>query len=134
MWQIEHSSWIAAVVSTWSIDSRLTLACQYGSRDEFAIMLARQSTAIDTSWPVAVRRPLWHAIHRSEVWNCGGAAGLPLAAPTPIAARAKTEAPATAATHSVARRAVISTPRADRRRTSPTADRRRPASIDRNGC
>ena len=50
-----------------SIVSRRTLACQYGSREEFAIMLARQSNPIDTSAPDAVSRPLWHATHRSDV-------------------------------------------------------------------
>jgi hypothetical protein len=47
--------------------SRRTLACQYGSRDEFAIIVARQSNPIDTSSPFAVVRPLWQARHRSDV-------------------------------------------------------------------
>ena len=62
---------MAATDSWWSIVSRRTLACQYGSREEFAIMLARQSNPIDTSSPDAVSRPLWHATQRSDVWNCG---------------------------------------------------------------
>src|SRR5258705_2823565 len=35
MWQMEHSSSMAFLDSAWSMLSRRTLACQYGSRDEF---------------------------------------------------------------------------------------------------
>ena len=51
--------------------SRRTLPCQYGSRDELAMMLARQSKPIETSLPEAVVQPLWQARQRSEVWNLG---------------------------------------------------------------
>src|SRR5205085_12345890 len=48
---------------------RRTLACQYGSRAELAMMLDRQSKPIETSWPKGVVNPLWQARQRSEVWN-----------------------------------------------------------------
>src|SRR5437879_3274780 len=51
--------------------SRRTLACQYGSREEFAIMLARQSKPMEMSEPACVFKPLWHATQRSDVWNSG---------------------------------------------------------------
>jgi len=37
---------------------RRTLACQYGSREELAIRLVRQSIPMDTSSPVDVLSPL----------------------------------------------------------------------------
>ena len=42
MWQIEHSSSMSAVAPGWSIVSRRTAACQYGSRAALAIIEARQ--------------------------------------------------------------------------------------------
>src|SRR5260370_17011407 len=51
------------------IDPRRTLACQYGSRDELAIMLDRHSVPMETSSPDGVIRPTWQARQRSEVWN-----------------------------------------------------------------
>ena len=38
-----HSSSISAAAVGWSSDSRRTLACQYGSLAEFAIIVARQA-------------------------------------------------------------------------------------------
>src|SRR6476646_5189538 len=113
MWQTEHSSSIAAFDSAWSIASRLTLACQYGSRDEFAIMLARQSKPMDTSSPDAVTRPLWHATHRSDVRNSTVAAFRPEPAPA-LASNATTTA-AAATTTQIRQLRVIATRRADHR-------------------
>ena len=45
MWQAAHSSWIAAACCGWSIVSRRTAACQYGSRAELAIIVARHVDA-----------------------------------------------------------------------------------------
>jgi hypothetical protein len=42
----------------WSIVSLRTEACQYGSRDELAIIDARQDTPIDTSSPSLAISPL----------------------------------------------------------------------------
>ena len=53
----------------WSIVSRRTAACQYGSRAEFAIIDARHDTPIDTSSPVGVVSPLWHATQSCDVRN-----------------------------------------------------------------
>ena len=43
MWQVEHLSSIAACALGWSVTSRRTPACQYGSRAEFAMIVERQS-------------------------------------------------------------------------------------------
>ena len=58
MWHAEHSSSIAARAGAWSIVSRRKLACQYGSREEFAIRLARQSSPIEYSSPSELTMPL----------------------------------------------------------------------------
>jgi hypothetical protein len=58
MWQVEQSSWISALAVGWSSTSRRTDACQYGSREELAIIEARQSNPIDASRPDGVVRPL----------------------------------------------------------------------------
>ena len=58
----------------WSIVSRRTAACQYGSREEFAIIDARQDTPIDTSSPDGVVSPLWHARQSCDVRNSVGVA------------------------------------------------------------
>ncbi len=73
MWQIEHSSWMSSAASGWSIVSRLTDACQYGSRAEFAIIVARQLTPIDTSSPDDSVRLLWQAMHSCDVTKSGPA-------------------------------------------------------------
>ena len=52
---------MAAAASGWSIVSRRTAACQYGSRAELAIIEARQSNPMETSSPVGVVSPLWQA-------------------------------------------------------------------------
>src|SRR5664280_785734 len=57
-WQAVHSSSIAERAAEWSSASRRTLACQYGSREELAIRLVRQSIPGDTSSPVDVLSPL----------------------------------------------------------------------------
>src|SRR5437867_735918 len=69
MWQVEQMSSMSARDSGWSIDSRRTLPCQYGSREEFAIIPERQSNPMEISSPEDVLRPLWHARQRSEVSN-----------------------------------------------------------------
>src|SRR5438445_7745449 len=69
MWQVEQTSSMSARYSGWSIDSRRTLPCQYGSREEFAIIPERQSNPMEISSPEDVLRPLWHARQRSDVWN-----------------------------------------------------------------
>ena len=51
MWQIEHSSSIAAFDSGWSMVSRRTLPCQYGSRAELAMMLAANPARWKQSLP-----------------------------------------------------------------------------------
>src|SRR6202021_2802328 len=71
MGQCKHSSWMTTLDSGWSSVSRRTLACQYGSREEFAIMLDRQSSPMEKSSPAFVFMPLWHATQRSEVRNSG---------------------------------------------------------------
>src|SRR3981189_2948001 len=58
MWQLEHSSWISALLVGWSSTSRRTEPCQYGSREELAMIEARQSNPIDASWPDGVVRLL----------------------------------------------------------------------------
>src|ERR1700674_247321 len=58
IWQIEHSSSIACFDSGWSIDSRRTRPCQYGSRDEVGRVLARRWTPMETSSPELVVSPL----------------------------------------------------------------------------
>jgi hypothetical protein len=58
MWQAAHSSSIDAPATGCSIVSRRMLACQYGSRDEFAMRLVRQSDAIETSSPAVLVSPL----------------------------------------------------------------------------
>ena len=50
MWQTAHSFSISPAAPGWSIVSRRTDACQYGSRAAFAIIDARQATPIDTSF------------------------------------------------------------------------------------
>ena len=50
----------------WSIVSRRTAACQYGSRAELAIIVERQVAPIETSSPAGVRRLLWQATQFSE--------------------------------------------------------------------
>src|SRR5258708_26055644 len=103
----------------WSIVSRRVLACQYGSREELAIMVARQAKPIDTSSPDFVVRPLWQAMHRSDVWNEGCVFFLP---------------PATAVTANSVRRqherTFISSPRSTGRPANPKADRTLTASDD----
>ena len=66
MWHSAHSSSIAELWAGWSIVSRRTLACQYGSRAEFAIIVDRQVAPIDTSSPEGATRALWHATQFSE--------------------------------------------------------------------
>ena len=108
--------------------SRRTAACQYGSRDELAIIDARHATPIDTSSPDGVVRPLWQAMQLSEVWNatrcrrraavgasCGGAA-----APDERQRRGS-HADSASPTSDVA--AVIASRPTIRRRTSPTGNR-----------
>src|SRR6185436_7973179 len=51
MWHAAHSSWISAAWAGWSMVSRLTPACQYGSRAELAIIVDRQLEPIETSSP-----------------------------------------------------------------------------------
>ena len=58
MWQREHSFSIAACACGWSVTSRRTPACQYGSRAACAIIDARHIVPNDTSSPLAVVRPL----------------------------------------------------------------------------
>jgi hypothetical protein len=41
MWHVEHLSSMAARAAGWSMTSRRTAACQYGSRAELAIIEAR---------------------------------------------------------------------------------------------
>ena len=53
----------------WSIVSRRTDACQYGSRAEFAIIDARHATPIERSSPVAAVRLLWHAMQSDDGAN-----------------------------------------------------------------
>ena len=55
MWQAAHSSWIAAECVGWSIVSRRTAACQYGSRAELAIIVDRQVAPIETSSPAGAQ-------------------------------------------------------------------------------
>jgi hypothetical protein len=69
MWQAAHSSWMAAACFGWSIVSRRTPACQYGSRAEFAIIVERHVAPIDTSSPDGAVSPLWHATQLSEWEN-----------------------------------------------------------------
>jgi hypothetical protein len=73
MWQMEHSFSISALTLGWSIVSRLTAACQYGSRAELAIIDARHDAPIETSSPDGVIKPLWQATQLSAVWNRSGA-------------------------------------------------------------
>src|SRR5436190_1864786 len=98
--------------------SRRTLACQYGSLDEFAIIVARQSKPIDTSSPDAVSSPLWHATQRSDVWN-GGSGVLP---------EAKAMAPIVTTNDNASPRNLIAILRGTRHRTSPRAGKTRTAS------
>jgi hypothetical protein len=58
MWQAEHSCSMAAADSGWSLTSRRTPACQYGSRDALAIMDGRHSVPIEMSSPDGAVRPL----------------------------------------------------------------------------
>ena len=55
--------------------SRRTAACQYGSRAELAIIDALQLEPIEMSSPVTAVRPLWQAMHRSEVSKTEGVDG-----------------------------------------------------------
>ena len=73
MWQAAHSSWMTGDASGWSAISRLTAACQYGSRAALAMIDARQANPMETSSPTAVVMPLWHARQRADVANSGGA-------------------------------------------------------------
>ena len=67
MWQIEHSSWMAAWPSDGRSISRRTPASSTDRAPALAIMLVRQSKPIEMSSPVDVVRPLWQATQRSEV-------------------------------------------------------------------
>src|SRR5260370_13265250 len=96
------------------IDPRRTLACQYGSRDELAIMLDRHSVPMETSCPDAVIRPTWQARQRSEVWNVRSR--FPVA--DLLAARIGAQARRIATMH----RIFISTPRIIHRRLDPTGN------------
>ena len=49
--------------------SRRTEACQYGSRAELAIIVARQFAPIEMSSPADVVSPLWQAMQLSETSN-----------------------------------------------------------------
>ncbi len=126
MWQREHSSWISSEDSGWSITSRRTPACQYGSRDELAMMDARHSTPIEMSSPAGVTSWLWHAMHWSPVRNTGGSAR-PAASSAKRAARGAAVSSSSAAkaptTRETCVRIVVTTPRRSRRRTSPRAGR-----------
>src|SRR2546422_7369519 len=62
----------------WSIVSRLTPACQYGSRPEVAIIVDRHVAPMETSSPLGVVSTLWQATQFSDGVNsdsgCGFAA------------------------------------------------------------
>src|SRR5215510_5213787 len=82
MWQVAHWSSIAGPDDEWSMVSRRTDASQYGSRDELAIIDARQSDPIDTFSPDRVVSPLWQATHASAVRKAvGGSSALASIAP-----------------------------------------------------
>src|SRR6187401_2619107 len=75
---------MAAALVGWSRVSRRTLACQYGSRAELAIIVDRHDVPIETSSPVGATRLLWHATQLSEcaksgTFACGLAGAGPLA-------------------------------------------------------
>jgi len=48
---------------------RRTLACQYGSREEFAIIVDRQVDPIETSSPLGASRLLWQATQLADGVN-----------------------------------------------------------------
>ena len=58
MWHALHSSSMTARMPGWSITSRRTPACQYGSRAELAMIDPRHDVPIDMSSPLGVTRPL----------------------------------------------------------------------------
>src|SRR6185295_15171410 len=94
-----HSSSMSAPRVGWSSTSRRTDACQYGSRDEFAIIEARQATPIETSSPLGATRLLWQAMHSLEGVNIGASCA---AGPARLVACAATGDPVvmkTAASH-----------------------------------
>src|SRR6185503_11490354 len=73
--------------------------CQYGSRDEFAIIEARQARPIETSSPLGATRLLWQAMHSLEGVNIGASCA---AGPARLVACAATGDPVvmkTAASH-----------------------------------
>src|SRR5205814_3945011 len=59
-----------------SIVSRLTPACQYGSRPEFAIIVDRHDAPIETSSPLGVVSTLWQATQFSDGVKSDSACGL----------------------------------------------------------
>jgi hypothetical protein len=78
MWQMEHLSSMAAAAVGWSIVSRRTPACQYGSRAELAIMDDRQAKPMETSSPVGATSWLWQPMQRSAVRNSESAVAVAL--------------------------------------------------------
>src|SRR6187549_1342491 len=60
---------MSAAFDGWSIVSRRTLACQYGSLAELAIIVPRQFAPIDTSSPAGDTRLLWQAMQSVESAN-----------------------------------------------------------------
>lgn len=116
--------------------SRRTAACQYGSREEFAIIEARHDTPMETSSPAGVVSPLWQAPHSWDVANMvpgcpagnltAGLATCGLAASGSVKNSAPNHNAITAGSSArglrLPLRILIATRPAVRRRTSPTGN------------